>query len=202
MTHPFSSWPHPAVNGQPGDTPVEPGQAADYPPAPPLPPPAPLGPTDRREQEGGGGDLTVVQELRLLRRFLGEHLAPGIRYERPYDRPMVTPAASAAGVAVAQAGPVKTGFMLRLERIACHCPTAGATFSIYVGPQSLSTSADPAYRRDYTPTGADNVLDEVNPIHVLPGEYVTYRFTAATSGDVCSIGVQGSEWRLDRPALP
>ena len=97
-------------------------------------------------------------------------------------------AASSAGVADTWYGPVPEGFIWYVERVSVYCPTSAAAVALYVSTSELGT--DLGSRADYTSAGANAIADEFNPIYLPEGYYLHVQWTAATSGDRCTSGVQ------------
>lgn len=88
----------------------------------------------------------------------------------------------ADGVADITLGPF--GQLVLVDRIAIKNDGAGASVcTVYVG------SADPKNAADYTPAGAADVADEVNPIRVPPNSALLIRWTGATAASTSSASV-------------
>lgn len=118
--------------------------------------------------------------------------------------------ANAAGIAQDFVGPVSAGQFWLVERVS---PTSNSTgspsFSLFVQPTNLAnpnyTAATSATgvpgRMDFTPTGTNDVLDEVNPVFVPQGWYVVGVWLGCTQGDLCAASLQYSIYETVEAAM-
>lgn len=97
--------------------------------------------------------------------------------------------ANASGIATAYYGPAPEGYCWYVERMSTNAPTAATRLDVMVAPEASFN--DPAYyRTDFTLSGSDAIADETQPPYVPAGYYLVFRWSGATSGDVCVASIQ------------
>jgi len=114
-------------------------------------------------------------------------------HDHTRNEDIIKATAAATGVAFGYLGPTPAGYCWYVERLTTNTNTAAGTpaLEVYVlGSVPTTTPVDKMGRQDYTPTAANDVLDEVNPIALTEGQYLCAVWTGCTSGDLCQLSAQ------------
>lgn len=139
----------------------------------------------------------LEQRLNLLHRFLLDYLAPAERYETHRLIPSVV-TADGSGDAIADLGSPVQGTAWYVERVSTHASAGAPSVGVFVGPQS---NVDNSFRQDFTSAVQDNIADEVNPIYVQAGSFLTIQWAGATASATLYASVQVRVVKLGKPTL-
>ena len=85
-----------------------------------------------------------------------------------------------------------------VERINVHAAAGTPSWKVFVGPQSDVREHN---RQDFSAAVQDNVSDEVNPIWVDQGSYLTVQASGATASTGISVSCQVRVMKVGTPAL-
>lgn len=141
-----------------------------------------------------------VEDLRLLSRFLAQHLTPRGSYVTTIARfSQITSDGSGNGTD-SLVGPV-AGTYWKVQRISKHCSAGTPSLGVFVGPFK---NTDPSNRRDFSAAvNADEIADETNPLYVGPGEWLTFQWAGATASTAVLVAAcQIEVHKLGEPSLP
>lgn len=137
---------------------------------------------------------------REMARILLAMSTPIERYVQTVPRMLVGVIPGGATTLVNSLGPPVMGTVWKVERISKHATAGTPQLDILVGPESLLSQPDDAYRRDYSPASQDDQADEFNPIYVSTSDYLVCSWSAATAASTVSAAFQIGVYRVGIPA--